>query len=78
MISFGKHITQKNDPMKIVEPEWVYNTIRQPDEALQTMITRLRLVKTIEKKQYGSMKRELPYVVCGIFNPPFSIPQPKR
>jgi len=71
MLSLGKHITQKDDLLNPLEVQQLYNLIRQPDEATLTLINRLRLVQTIDKKQYGVMKRELPYVVCGIFNPPY-------
>ena len=71
MLSFGKHITQKDDLLNPLEIQQFYNLIRQPDEATLTLINRLRLMQTIDKKQYGVMKREFPYVVCGIFNPPY-------
>ena len=71
MLSFGKHITQKDDLLAPLEVQNFYLTIRQPDEKTLALINRLRLVQTIDKKQYGVMKRELPYVVCGIFNPPY-------
>ena len=71
MLSFGKHLTQKDDLLNPLEVQQFYNIIRQPDETTLTLIQRLRLIQTIDKKQYGVMKRELPYVVCGIFNPPY-------
>ena len=71
MLSFGKHITQKDDLLTPFEIQQLYNAIKQPDEATLSLINRLRLVQTIDKKQYGVMKRELPYIVCGIFNPPY-------
>jgi len=71
MLSFGKHITQKDDLLTPIEVQQLYNAVKQPDESTLSLINRLRLVLTIDKKQYGVMKRELPYVVCGIFNPPY-------
>ena len=71
MLSFGKHITQKDDLLTHMEVRHLYGAIKQPDEATVSLISRLRLVQTIDKKQYGVMKRELPYIVCGIFNPPY-------
>ena len=71
MLSFGKHITQKDDLLTSVEVQHIYNIIKHPDETMLNLINRLRLVRTIDKKQYGVMKRELPYIVCGIFNPPY-------
>ena len=71
MLSFGKHITQKDDLLNSIEVQQFYYLIKHPDEATLSLINRLRLVQTIDKKQYGVMKRELPYIVCGIFNPPY-------
>ncbi|MCL2650340.1 MAG: CRISPR-associated primase-polymerase type B [Candidatus Azobacteroides sp.] len=71
MLSFGKHITQKDDLLTSIDVQRLYNAIKQPDETTLTLINRLRLVQTIDKKQYNVMKRELSYVVCGIFNPPY-------
>ena len=71
MLSFGKHITQKDDLLSPIEVQQFYNAVTQPDEVTFSLISRLRLVRTIDKKQYGTMKRELPYAVCGIFNPPY-------
>ena len=71
MLSLGKHITQKDDLLTPIEIQQFYNVIKQPDETTLALINRLRLVKTIDIKQYGVMKRELPYIVCGIFNPPY-------
>ncbi|MDR0981880.1 MAG: hypothetical protein LBM07_01375 [Culturomica sp.] len=71
MLSIGKKITQKDDPLTGIEPQQLSEMIQQPDEVTLNQIARLRLIRTIDKKQYGVMKRELPYVVCGIFNPPY-------
>ena len=71
MLSFGRHITQKDDLLNPMEIQQLYSLIRNPDEENMKLISRLRLIQTIDKKQYGVMKRELPYVVCGIFSPPY-------
>jgi tetratricopeptide (TPR) repeat protein len=70
LLSYGKRITQKDDLLTAVEPQQVFEMIKQPDESIKTLIERLRLVRTIDKNQYGLLKRQLPYLVCGIFNPP--------
>jgi len=71
MLSFGQHITQKDDLLMQISIPQFFESTKQPDEAIISLINRLRLVKTIDKKQYGVMKRELPYIVCGIFDPPY-------
>lgn len=71
LLSCGKHITQKDDLLTAVEPRQVFEAVRQPEESIKSQIERLRLVKTIDKNQYGLLKRQLPYWVCGVFNPPY-------
>jgi tetratricopeptide (TPR) repeat protein len=70
-MQIGKSITQKDDLLTSIEPQQVFEWIKQPEENIRTKIERLRLVKTIDKNQYGLLKRQLPYLVCGIFNPPY-------
>jgi tetratricopeptide (TPR) repeat protein len=67
----GRAITQKDDPLTPIAAELLYNTIRQADAGIAPLIDRLRLVRTIDKKQYGLLKTQLPYVVCGVFYPPY-------
>ncbi|GHT29241.1 hypothetical protein AGMMS49574_05450 [Bacteroidia bacterium] len=71
MLQIGKSITQKDDPLTPIEPELLYNSIKQPSEETASLINRLRLVNTIDKKQYALLKKQLPYVVCGVFNPAY-------
>ncbi|MDR0938823.1 MAG: hypothetical protein LBN29_05640 [Mediterranea sp.] len=71
MLSEGKHIQQKDDLLTALDPETLHARIRRPDEAMRTLIARLRLVRTLDPKQYAVMKRELPYAVCAIFDPPY-------
>ncbi|MDR0891129.1 MAG: hypothetical protein LBN24_00730 [Mediterranea sp.] len=71
MLSEGKHIQQKDDLLTPLTPEQLYENIVNPDEATQSLIARLRLVRTLDAKQYSVMKRQLPYVVCALFNPPY-------
>lgn len=71
LLSYGKRITQKDDLLTAIEPQQIFEMIKQPDENIKAQIERLRLVKTIDKNQYGLFKRQLPYLVCGIFSPPY-------
>jgi tetratricopeptide (TPR) repeat protein len=71
MIAIGKHLTQKDDLLSNIEPQQVFESIKNPEENIKTQVERLRLIKTIDKNQYGLLKRQLPYLVCGIFNPPY-------
>jgi tetratricopeptide (TPR) repeat protein len=71
MISLGKHITQRDDLLTVVDPKSIFELVKQPEDAVKEQVIRLRLVRTIDKNQYGLLKRQLPYLVCGIFNPPY-------
>ena len=70
MLMAGKNITQAADPLVKVTPEYFYNAIRNPKPELENAIRQLRLVKNIDEKRYQALKRNLPYVVTGIFYPP--------
>jgi tetratricopeptide (TPR) repeat protein len=70
LLSYGKCITQKDDLLTAINLQQVFEMIKQPNESIKTLIERLRLVQTIDKNQYGLLKRQLPYLVCSIFNPP--------
>ncbi|MDR0612635.1 MAG: hypothetical protein LBG45_03975 [Dysgonamonadaceae bacterium] len=71
LLSYGKCITRKDDLLTAVNLQQVFEMIKLPNESIKTLIERLRLIKTIDKNQYGLLKRQLPYWVCGVFNPPY-------
>lgn len=71
MISLGHHITTPNDPLQKVPVETIWHSILNPKEETASMIRQLRVVRNINPKQYSLLKRDLPYIVCGMFNPPY-------
>lgn len=70
MIQSGRSITTKEDRLVKVKIEYLYHKIIKPDVAIETHIRQLRIIRQMDPKQYGLLKRQLPYIVCGIFNPP--------
>ena len=70
MLQAGKLITQINDPLLKIRPEYLYHAVKSPKPDIEAMIRQLRLVKTIDENRYRALKKQLPYVTCGIFNPP--------
>lgn len=70
MIQAGKNITQVNDQLIKIQVEYLYHAIKSPKPELEAEIRQLRMVRTLDVKRYTQLKRGLPYVVCGIFNPP--------
>lgn len=70
MISLGLHITTPDDPLQKVDLEKVWHAIQSPKPDTAARIRQLRIVRNLNPKQYSSLKRDLPYLVCGMFNPP--------
>lgn len=70
MISLGLHITAPDDPLQKVDLEKVWHAIQSPKQDTAARIRQLRIVRNLNPKQYSSLKRDLPYLVCGMFNPP--------
>lgn len=68
---FGHNILASADPLVVKEVQDIYRMIKSPDAAFQTRMNQLRMVKSLDEKQYARLKRQLPYFVCGHFNPPF-------
>ncbi len=73
MITFGKNITQKNDPLQKIEVERLHRLIKNPPEGLLSQIEQLRTVLSLDTAKYRQLKTKLPYVCCGIFNPPYRL-----
>lgn len=69
MISLGRNITTPGDPLAKVPVEKIYHAILQPKEATASLIRQLRVVRSLNPKQYSQLKKQLPYLVCGMFNP---------
>lgn len=70
MLQAGKSITQKDDPLVKVQLEYLYKAVTDPKPAIENQINRLRNVLAVNPERYNELKRQLPYVVGGIFSPP--------
>ncbi|WP_287619091.1 CRISPR-associated primase-polymerase type B [Parabacteroides sp.] len=71
MISAGINIIANADQLHKVPVKSVYDSLRNPRPNIVSAIRQLRIVREIDEKQYGALKRQLPYLVCGMFNPPY-------
>ena len=71
MIMFGTNIQAADDPLRKMQESELYNCIAHPEAYVEAKIRQLRIAYQIAPKQYAEQKRTLPYVVCGIFNPPY-------
>lgn len=71
MISIGHNIQTADDELRKINIKYLVDALRNPKQELSAQIRQLRTVKTISTEQYSRLKRKLPYIVCGIFNPPY-------
>lgn len=71
MLSFGRNITSSADTLNRVKVDYLYHSLRNPKPEIVSQMNQLRIVRNIDAKQYSILKRQLPYVVCGMFNPPY-------
>ncbi len=73
MISFGKNLTVSADPLEKIQVKQLYDMLRNPSPETVSMIRQLRVVRDLDKKQYATLKRRLPYTVAAVFNPAFRL-----
>ena len=71
MISPGANITNRADSLRKVTVKYLHDSLRNPRPVISSAIRQLRVAREIDGKQYGLLKRRLPYIVCGMFNPPY-------
>lgn len=69
MILIGKNLTKSNDSLQMCNIDDVVYEIQNPRKDILDLITKLRIIKSVDKKQYDKLKLQLPYFVCGIFDP---------
>lgn len=71
MISIGANITNSAEPLHKVTVKYLHDSLRNPRPEIASAIRQLRVAREIDGKQYSLLKRRLPYIVCGMFNPPY-------
>ncbi len=71
MLSIGKNIKQKNDPLQKIDIERFFRAISHPKQQTVQLIEQLRTLRHIDPKAYRKQKTNLPYVVPSVFNPPY-------
>ncbi len=71
MINVGKNIRATDDALQKIKVEQLYHSIRNPRPEILAQIRQLRIMRNLDHSRYVTQKRSLPYVVCGMFNPPF-------
>lgn len=71
MISAASNIRDINEELKKMPMRHLYDAIRNPRESTKSLLRQLRIVKQLNPNQYATLKRQLPYFVCAMFNPPY-------
>ncbi len=71
MLHIGRDITSAGDRLEPIAEQKLVERLRAPEASLEAEVTQLRTVKLLDAKRYGTLKRRLPYVVCGTFTPPY-------
>lgn len=69
MLYLGTQITSSGDVLSPLTVEDLLGKINSPDTFVHRMTEQLRIIRSVDEKQYGIVKRKLPYVVCGHFSP---------
>jgi hypothetical protein len=70
-LQLGQSIVSPNDPLKKITPDQLHQMVSKPSPDLQSKVHQLRTVLSLDPKRYQALKRMLPYVTCGIFNPQY-------
>lgn len=71
MLMAGKGVTVTNEPLIKLTVEQLYKSLVNPKQEIESQIAQLRTLMTIDPRKYNQLKRNLPYVTCGIFHPPY-------
>lgn len=71
MLSFGVNIQSPADTLRKVSVDYLFNSIVHPKQSLEAKVRQLRIIRDLDTRQYSALKKELPYIVCAAFNPPY-------
>lgn len=69
MLYIGTQITAAADLLTPISEEDLLCRINTPNTDVHRLTEQLQTVRSVDKKQYDSVKKRLPYFVCGRFNP---------
>ncbi|MBK8652943.1 MAG: hypothetical protein IPN20_03235 [Haliscomenobacter sp.] len=70
MLQLGLKITQPADPLEKITLERLFLGLSKPKQEFRDLILQLRTVAALDTARYRELKKQLPYFVCGIFQPP--------
>lgn len=70
MLMAGSNISDSGDKLMKVKVDYLYHRIRCPKPEIATIVRLLRTIRDIDSNRYSHAKKQLPYFVCGTFQPP--------
>lgn len=70
---YGNSIQSPNDRLFPISESELFRALTCPKPQIERAIEQLRVVYSLDEKRYASLKRSLPYVVCGCFSPTFRL-----
>lgn len=73
MLMAGSTITAPHDALVKVDDRYLYSRLVRPKPEVEAHIRQLRIIANIDPQMYAVQKKALPYIVCGIFSPPFRL-----
>ena len=69
LVSVGSNIISSTETLQKASVETVFHALRNPKPHMQAKLRQLHIVKELDPKQYAQLKKQLPYIVCAMFNP---------
>jgi len=63
-------ISASSDTLAVTDLLQIYTKINTGEGGLDRLTAQLRRVGGIDPKAYSNLKRQLPYLTCGVFSPP--------
>lgn len=70
---YGSNIQSPADRLSLLSESELFRALTKPKPQIERTIEQLRIIYSLDEKKYALLKRSLPYVVCGSFNPAFRL-----
>ncbi len=71
MISAARNIRDTAEALVKMPLRHVYDALRNPRRDITAMLNQIRVARALDPSRYPTLKSQLPYFVCAIFNPPY-------
>lgn len=70
---YGNSIQSPSDKLSFLSESELFRALTRPKPQIERTIEQLRIIYSLDERKYALLKRSLPYVVCGSFNPAFRL-----